>query len=138
MNYQEKIKVSSKGFCDIVDITGSVQDAVSKSKIKDGIVVVFVAGSTAAITTIEMNAGLEADFKEALEIIAPENKKYHHDEKWGDGNGFSHVRSSLVGPSLSIPVSENEMILGTWQQIVLADFDNRSREREVVIKIIGN
>src|SRR3989344_3526467 len=136
MVYQSKLKVASKGFCDVVDITGQAQGIVDQSGVTNGIAVIFVAGSTAGITAIEANANLEEDLKEALEIIAPVNKKYHHDEKWGDGNGFSHIRSSLVGPSISVPISNGSLILGTWQQIVLCDFDNRSRQREVIVQII--
>lgn len=137
MPYTQTIIVRSKGFCDIIDITDKVSLAVRKSEIKNGIAVIFVPGSTAAITTLEANAGLEDDLKEVLEKIAPQNKTYHHDEKWGDGNGFSHIRASLFGPSLTIPIVQGELILGTWQQIVLCDFDNRARERKIVIQIMG-
>lgn len=138
MVYQNKFKISTQGFCDIIDITAQVQDIVNQSKIKNGLAVVFVAGSTAGVTTLEANANLEKDLEETLEIIAPQNKKYHHDEKWGDGNGFSHVRASLIGPSLSVPIADSQLILGTWQQIVLCDFDNRKREREVIIQVLGD
>ena len=129
--------MSTQGFCDVVDITDKVQNIVNDSKIKTGMVVVFVAGSTAGIATIEANAGLEQDLKEALEIIAPVNKKYHHDDKWGDGNGFSHIRASLIGPSINVPVINSESTLGAWQQIVLCDFDNKTRRREVLVQVLG-
>ena len=138
MIYNENISIITKGYCDVVDITDHVADTVQKSKISNGIVVVFVVGSTAAITTLEANANLEKDLNEALEIIAPKNKSYYHDEKWGDGNGFSHIRASLIGPSLAIPIVHGELTLGTWQQIVLCDFDNRSRKREIVVHILGD
>ena len=138
MTFHENISIATKGYCDVVDITDHVAGAVQKSKISNGIVVVFVVGSTAAITTLEANANLEKDLNEALEIIAPKNKSYYHDEKWGDGNGFSHIRASLIGPSLAIPIVHGELTLGTWQQIVLCDFDNRSRKREIVVHILGD
>ena len=137
MIFQDKIKITAQGFCDVIDITNKVEKIVQGSTIKNGLVTVFVVGSTAGVTTIEANAGLEDDLKEALEIIAPESKTYHHDGKWGDGNGFSHVRASLMGPSLSVPISNGELTLGTWQQIVLCDFDNRPRSREIIVQVIG-
>ena len=137
MVYQEIVKTQTKGFCDIIDITDQVQDIVNKSEIKQGICLIFVPGSTAGITTIEANANLEEDLKEILEVVAPQNKKYHHDEKWNDGNGFSHVRATLIGPSLSVPILDGQLTLGTWQQIVLCDFDNRSRDREIVVEVIA-
>ena len=137
MLYTQTITISTKGFCDVIDITDKISDIIQKSKIVNGIVVIFVPGSTAGVTTIEINAELEKDLKEALERIAPQNKTYHHDEKWGDGNGFAHIRASLIGPSLTIPIIDGKLILGTWQQIVLCDFDNRAREREVMIQILG-
>lgn len=137
MIHSDKFTISTKGFCDIIDITALVSDIVNQSKIKDGIAVIFVSGSTAGVTTLEANANLEKDLCESLEIIAPQNKKYHHDLKWGDGNGFSHVRASIMGASLSVPIINGQMQLGTWQQIVLCDFDNRSRQREVLVQIVG-
>ena len=110
---------------------------MQESKIKDGIVNVFAVGSTLSMTTIEMNTNLEEDLAEALEIIAPRDKKYHHDQKWGDGNGCSHVRASLLGPSTSIPIIKGNLTLGQWQQLVAVDFDNRAREREIIIQIVG-
>jgi len=138
MFYNDKISISTKGVCDIIDITDKVASIIIESKIENGVAVVFITGSTAAVTTLEANANLESDLCEALEQIAPQNKKYHHDEKWGDGNGFSHVRASLLGSSLSIPVINSQMQLGTWQQIVACDFDNKARQREILVQIIGD
>jgi secondary thiamine-phosphate synthase enzyme len=137
MTFSQTFLITTRGFCDVIDITEKVSSIVAEAKIKKGIAVVFATGSTAGITTIEMNANLEDDLREALEIIAPENKVYHHDEKWGDGNGFSHIRASLVGASLSVPIIDGELTLGTWQQLVLCDFDNRGRQREVRVQVVG-
>jgi len=135
--YQKKIQLSTKGFADLVDLTGRVEEIVSQSGIKEGIVVVFCTGSTAGVTTIEYEPNLVKDFQEWLEKIIPQNKQYHHGATWGDDNGFSHLRASLLGPSLAVPLDKGRLTLGRWQQIVLCDFDNRERNREVVIKIIG-
>lgn len=137
MVYSKTISISTQGFCDVIDITSRLEEALRESKIKNGVAIAFVRGSTAGVTTIETNANLEEDLREALEIIAPEGKTYHHDQKWGDGNGFSHVRASLIGPSASIPIIDGKLILGTWQQVVVTDFDNRGREREIILQIIG-
>ena len=137
MVYSKTIKISTKGICDVCDITDQVASAVQDSKIKNGVAVVVAVGSTLSVTTIEMNANLEEDLAEALEIIAPRDKKYHHDQKWGDGNGFSHVRASLLGPSTSIPIIKGNLTLGQWQQLVAVDFDNSAREREIIIQIVG-
>lgn len=131
------IPISTKGFTDIIDITPQVAAAIQRSQIKAGLVTVFISGSTAGVTTIEFEPGLLQDLPEALEKIAPMNKRYHHDATWGDGNGFAHVRAAMIGSSLTIPVSDGRMTLGTWQQIVVMDFDNRSREREVVVQMMG-
>jgi secondary thiamine-phosphate synthase enzyme len=111
---------------------------VSEAKIADGIVTVFVPGSTAGVTTIEFESGALQDLKKAIERLAPEGIHYDHDVRWGDGNGFAHVRAALLGPSLTTPLVQGELLLGTWQQIVLVDFDNRSREREIIVQIIGD
>ena len=133
----DKILVNTKGFTDIIDITNQVQTCVQKHNVKDGLVHVFVIGSTAAITTIEYEPGLLKDIRESLEIIAPMDKEYHHDAKWHDGNGFSHVRSALVGNSVVVPLLGGAMQLGTWQQIILLDFDNRSRARNIIVQVIS-
>jgi len=137
MVYTDKIYLSTKGFCDIIDITDKVNEIVKKSEIKEGIATIFVKGSTAAITTIEYEPNLVRDMEELMEKLIPQNKSYHHHQTWGDDNGFSHLRASLFSPSLTIPINNNQLELGTWQQIVLIDFDNRSRKRELIVKIIG-
>lgn len=131
-----KFTISTKGFTDIIDVTSQVEKEVEKSKVKDGLCLIFVAHQTCAITTIEHEAGAIKDLKRALEIIAPMNENYEHCKKWGDCNGYAHVRSALMRPCLTVPIEEGKLILGTWQQIVLVDFDNRPREREIIIKII--
>jgi len=132
-----RFTVSTKGFCDIIDITSRVEEAVRKSGIKEGICIVSSPGSTVGITTIENEPQLLKDFKELMEKLVPSDKKYHHDDVWGEANGFSHLRSSLIKPFLTIPVENGKLVLGTWQQIVFIDFDNRPREREILVKIFG-
>ena len=131
-----RFKINTKGFNDIIDITDKVSEIVEKSKIKDGICLISCPGATVGITTIEYDPNLLEDFKEFLEKIAPSNRPYHHDETWGDKNAFSHLRSALIKPFLTVPIEDGKLILGSWQQIVLVDFDNRTREREIFIKII--
>lgn len=131
------IKLKSRGETEITDITSEVTSAVRNSGVKNGIVTVFVSGATGGITTIEYEPGLVSDLKEAFEKWAARHGKYAHNEKWGDGNGFSHVRASLLGPSLTVPFSGGNLTLGTWQQIIFIDFDNRPRERSLVAQIIG-
>ncbi len=127
----------TQGFGHIVDITLQVAEAVSKSSLDSGIVNVCIAGSTAAITTIEYESGVVRDLKEAIERLAPQGIRYHHDARWGDGNGYAHVRAALIGASLSLPFTHKRLGLGTWQQMVLLDFDNRSRSREVKVQLVG-
>jgi len=131
------LRKKTKGFNDVHDLTPAVSEFLSGSGLREGLVNVFVPGSTAGITTIEYESGVVGDLKKALERLVPEGIPYDHDSRWGDGNGFSHVRSSLVGPSLTIPFGGGGMRLGTWQQIILIDFDNRPREREVLVTILG-
>ena len=133
----ETISLKTNGNCDIINITHHVETLLSKSNLSNGIVTVFVTGSTAGVTTIEYEPGLVADIKEAFERIAPKSIPYAHNETWGDGNGYSHIRASLLGASLVIPFTDSKMVLGTWQQIVLVDFDNRPRKRDVVVQIMG-
>lgn len=133
----ETISLDTNGFGDIVDITPEVRAIIKNASITDGLVTVFCPGSTGAVTTIEYESGVLQDLSKALERIAPSDIPYSHDRRWGDGNGFSHVRAALMKPSLSIPVAGGRMTLGTWQQIVFIDFDNRGRHREVVVQIIG-
>jgi len=137
MIHSETISISTKGFSDIVDITDRVDSVVGYSKIKDGLVTVFCPGSTGSITTIEYESGVLRDLQKAIEKIAPSDIPYEHDRRWGDGNGFSHVRAALMKPSLSIPIIRGKLTLGTWQQIVFIDFDNRKRDRKILVHIIG-
>ncbi|MCQ9206702.1 MAG: secondary thiamine-phosphate synthase enzyme YjbQ [Omnitrophica bacterium] len=133
----KNITLKSKGETDIIDITSEVGSAVRNSGIKNGIVTVFVQGATGGITTVEYEPGLVSDLKGAFEKLAARQGKYAHNEKWGDGNGFSHVRASLLGPSLTVPIKGGALMLGTWQQIIFIDFDNRPRSRELAVQIIG-
>jgi len=133
-----RFTVSTKGFTDIIDITDKVSKIVRDSKVKEGICLISSPGSTAGITTIEYESGLIKDLKRALEIIAPMNENYEHCKKWGDCNGYAHIRSALLKPFLAVPVENGKLVLGTWQQIILIDFDNRSREREVMVKVVGS
>lgn len=121
----------------MVNITDEVERVIKESKVNDGIATVFVLGSTAAVTTIEYEPGLQKDFPNMLERVAPKNITYEHEQMWHDGNGHSHVRASLVGPSLTVPFTNKELTLGTWQQIVLIELDTRSRDRSLVVQLIG-
>lgn len=132
-----QFRISMRGFSDTRDITSRVSEAVRTSPIANGILTVSTPGSTAGITTIEYEPGVVQDLKDAIERLAPKDIDYRHNMRWGDGNGFSHVRAALLGPSISLPVIDGEPSLGTWQQIVLVDFDNRSRERTVIVQIVG-
>jgi secondary thiamine-phosphate synthase enzyme len=133
----KKISLESKGNCDIIDITPEVQEQLSKTDVKNGIVTLFVSGSTAGVSTIEFESGLLADFKDMWERNIPRDIEYKHNLAWGDGNGHSHVRASLLGASLVVPFSDKKLALGTWQQIVLVDFDNRPRSRHIIVQIMG-
>ena len=137
VSHSDTIFLSTKGFGDTIDITPEVAKIQSESGVRTGIVTVFCQGSTGTITTIEFEAGVIQDLKRALEKIAPSNVPYEHDKAWGDGNGFSHVRAALMKPGLTIPVVEGKLTLGTWQQIVFIDFDNRPRNRKIVVQVIG-
>jgi len=121
----------------MIDITKSTSKVIEDSKLKQGIVTIFIAGSTATVTTIEYEPGLKADFPKMLSRIAPKNIEYEHDKTWHDGNGHSHVRASLVGPSLTIPFKDGRLLLGTWQQIVVVELDIRQRERKIILQIMG-
>ncbi len=131
-------ELSTRGECDIIDITGYVEEKVAESELESGTVTVFVPGSTAGITTIEYESGAISDLQAAIQRLAPTDIHYNHDARWGDGNGFSHVRAALLGPSLSVPFNSNRLLLGTWQQIVLVDFDNRPRNRRLIVQIMGD
>lgn len=132
-----EIKFTSRGPGDIIDITPQLREAVESSGISGGTVTVFVPGSTAGLTTIEYEPGLLKDLPEFWEKLIPSNKSYHHDETWHDGNGFSHLRAALIGPDITVPFVNSTLTLGTWQQVVFLEFDNRGRERRLVVQIIG-
>lgn len=133
----QKITEDSAGLCDIIDITAKVKEHIERENIQSGLASLFVSGSTAALTTIEYEPGLIQDLKEFIEKYIPSDRRYHHDDRWNDDNGFSHLRASLFGPSLTIPIANGRLCLGTWQQVILLDFDNRPRTREIVVQIIG-
>jgi len=131
------IHVKTKGESDLVDITEAVTNWITSSKIKEGIVTIFIVGSTAAITTIEYEPGLLKDFPRMLARLAPSDIEYEHQRMWHDNNGHSHVRASLVGPSLTVPIHDGMFTLGTWQQLVLVEMDIRGRDREIILQIMG-
>ena len=133
----DTLSLMTKGFSDVLDITEEVEKKVSQSGIRNGLATAFCSGSTGAITTIEYESGVINDLKKAIEKIAPSNIPYEHDRRWGDGNGFSHVRAALMKPSLGVPVINGKLSLGTWQQIVFIDFDNRGRDRTIIVQVIG-
>jgi secondary thiamine-phosphate synthase enzyme len=137
MVHSETISLSTKGFSDIIDMTPHVEKVLERSGIKNGLVTVFCPGSTGGITTIEYESGVLKDLQKAIEKIVPSDIPYEHDRRWGDGNGFSHVRAALMKPSLSIPIIKGKLTLGTWQQIVFIDFDNRRRERKIIVHVMG-
>jgi secondary thiamine-phosphate synthase enzyme len=131
------ITLQSRGNCDIIDITSQVAKNVKESGVNSGIVTLFIVGSTAGITTIEYEPNLLSDFKNMWDRVIPQNIPYEHNKTWGDGNGHSHVRASVLGASLIIPFVNKKLTLGTWQQIVFVDFDNRPRRREIVLQLLG-
>ncbi len=137
MVFKEKIYIETKGNNHIIDITEELREITRKSGIKEGILLVSLAGSTGGITTIEYESGLLKDMPELLERLVPSGKTYHHDSTWGDGNGYAHLRSSLIGTSFSCPVENASPVLGTWQQVVFIDFDNRPRRRVLHVVIVG-
>ncbi|MCK5653994.1 MAG: secondary thiamine-phosphate synthase enzyme YjbQ [Dehalococcoidia bacterium] len=132
-----KIGIRTSGECDLIDITAQVMREVLDSGVNAGTVTLFISGSTAGISTIEYESGLVSDFQGMWDRTVPRNIPYQHDRRWGDGNGHSHVRASLLGPSLVVPFTDKTLLLGTWQQIIVADFDNRPRSREIVLQIMG-
>ena len=132
----ESFTINTRGHNDIIDITKHVQNCVYQHELKDALVCVSVQGSTSAVTTIEFENGLVQDLKEALERIAPTEAEYHHDEIWHDGNGYAHVRAALVGSSVNIALKDGLLNLGTWQQIILIDFDNKQRSRNITVQIV--
>jgi secondary thiamine-phosphate synthase enzyme len=132
------LNLKSKGNCDIIDITNQVQEIISHRNFSEGSVLIFVVGSTAALTTIEYEPGLLKDYPQLFNKLIPENQTYHHDQTWHDGNGHSHLRASLQKASLTVPFKNGRLLVGTWQQIIFVDFDNRPRNREIIIQILGN
>ena len=131
------IEISTQGHTDIIDITRDVQEIVKNSGLVEGSMTVFVSGSTAGVTTIEYEPGLVKDLPEAFDKFAPTGVTYHHDATWGDGNGYAHVRAAMLGPSLTVPFTGGRLLLGTWQQVVVIDFDNRSRQRSIIVQMMG-
>lgn len=130
-------EISTKGFNDIIDITQNVRNIVAESELNEGNALVFIPGSTAGVTTIEHEPGLMQDYPELMEKLIPSNKIYSHDETWHDGNGYSHLRAALQGASVTIPFIGGELLLGTWQQVIVVDYDNRARNRKIIVQIIG-
>ena len=137
MVHGEQISLATKGFSDIHDLTADVEQVVAKSGIKNGVVCVFAVGSTASVSTIEYEPALSQDFRDQLEKFAPHTMRTRHSETWGDDNGFSHIRATFMGPGLTVPVHDGALVLGTWQQIVLIDHDNRARSRKVFVQVMG-
>ncbi len=137
MTFSDTLSFSTRGFTDIIDITPKINSVLERSGIRQGILTVFCKGSTGSISTIEYESGVVNDLRKAIERMVPSNIPYEHDKRWGDGNGFSHVRAALMKPSLSVPVMDGRLSLGTWQQIVFIDFDNRPRNREVIVQVVG-
>jgi secondary thiamine-phosphate synthase enzyme len=138
MVYGRSITLSMSGFSDIRDITAEVEEIVAASKTTSGIVTVFATGSTASVSTIEYEPALVDDVKERLEAIAPRSLRSRHSETWGDDNGFSHIRATLMGPGITVPFTNKKLELGTWQQIVVIDHDNRSRQRRIFVQVMGD
>ena len=129
--------VKTKGETDIINITTEVEGIIRKSSLDSGLATLFISGSTAGITTIEYESGLVNDLKEAYERLAPRYDNYEHNARWGDGNGFAHIRASFTGQDMSVPFSSGKLLLGTWQQIIIVDFDNRARNRDITVLLIG-
>lgn len=134
---QGHLELQTSADTDIVDLTPDVSDFVAGTGIQEGLLVIFVPGSTASITTIEYESGAIADLKRAMERLAPRDEHYEHNLRWGDGNGYSHIRAAMLGPSVTVPVQGGQLALGTWQQIVLCDFDNRPRRRRVLLRLLS-
>ncbi|MDH3891503.1 MAG: secondary thiamine-phosphate synthase enzyme YjbQ [candidate division Zixibacteria bacterium] len=137
MVVSKEITLTSRGAGDIIDVTPQLREAVVASDVSNGTVTVFVPGSTAGLTTIEYEPGLLQDLPEFWEKLIPSDRSYHHDETWHDGNGFSHLRAALIGPDITVPFVDGTLTLGTWQQVVFLEFDNRGRNRQLIVQIIG-
>lgn len=135
--HREELERSTRPDTDIHDLTDEVRAVIGRSGVREGQVLVFTPGSTAGVTVIEFESGAVADLKRAIDRLAPTGDHYDHDARWGDGNGYSHVRAALLGPSITAPVANGEPVLGTWQQIILCDFDNRPRQRRIVVQVTG-
>lgn len=135
--YSSIIHINTTNKTDIINISPQVEEIVSRNSVVNGLLLLFIAGSTAALTTIEYEHGVINDLRRAIERIAPQTITYEHDNRWGDGNGFAHVRAALLGPSLVIPLRDGRLCLGTWQQIVVCDFDNRPRSRDIIVQLQG-
>jgi secondary thiamine-phosphate synthase enzyme len=133
----QEIRLNTKGHCDMHDITRQVAETIRETKLANGIVTVFTPSSTSGLTTIEFESGALADLERSFDELVPIDRDYRHNMRWGDGNGHSHVRAALTGPSITIPFVGGRMTLGTWQQLILIDFDNRSRSRRLVVQVIG-
>ena len=133
----ETISLQTEGFCHLIDITPVTQDKVRESGMTQGMAVVFVPGSTGAVLTMEFEDGLVQDFERLMEQLAPQDSTYEHDRRWGDGNGFSHLRAALMGASAVVPVVNGRLALGTWQQLLFVDFDNRKRQRTIIVQLLG-
>jgi len=136
-NADDTIALRTAAKDEIIDVTAKVQEIVTRSKVKEGLACIFVIGSTAAVTTVEHEPGLVADMHEAMDRLYPKGADYEHHRRWGDGNGHSHIRASFVGPSLTVPVVDGRLLLGTWQQIVFMEFDNKPRTRELAVQVVG-
>jgi len=137
MVYGTQFSIKTKGLSDIHDITATVREIIGESGINNGIVTVFAVGSTASVTTIEFEPALVEDMRDSLEAFAPHSMHSRHSQTWGDDNGFSHIRATFMGPGITVPVSESAVVLGTWQQIVVIDHDNRPRTRKIFVQVIG-
>jgi secondary thiamine-phosphate synthase enzyme len=137
MVFHKRLEFETGGDAEIIDLTGDVSDIVRETGLDSGLVNIFAPGSTAGITTVEYESGLVRDIKQLMDELIPQNRDWAHNMTWGDGNGHSHLRASLFGPSLSVPIIDGRLVLGTWQQIIFIDFDNRPRNRSVVVTLIG-
>lgn len=135
--HTDQFSISTKGDSEVIDITSKVQASIGKHALTEGLATVFVVGSTLSVTTTEFEPGLRRDIPEALERLAPRHHRYHHDDTWHDGNGHAHVRAAMMGCSLAVPFQQGELMLGTWQQIVVVDHDNRPRTRTIVVQVMG-
>ena len=137
MVHGEEISIQTNGFSEIHDLTAGVREIVGRSGVREGIVNVFAIGSTASVTTIEFEPALVQDMQEQLEKFASRTMRSHHSETWGDDNGFSHIRATFMGPNITVPIHHGELVLGTWQQIVVVDHDNSARDRRIFVQVVG-